>query len=533
MSSPFDYDVFLSFASTDMDAAKDIWQTLTRGGIRVFWSTDTLKETVGQSFVSAIQESLVKSQHFVLYWTANAKASNWVEAEYQAFYSQCHLRDKGSRRLIILPDGREGIASLPPFLRNLQITSSAQQVVSLLGGIDPRQLQQENRELLHRVDRLREENLALQAQLVNLDRQKDPEAERLKTQLGEVQQELDLAKRRLAEQPPPLPAPGSPTALADRAPLLADEEAIYTLEAALRQIHVETGGGMGGPWITEKGALQVWRSLYAQQRGGAVRSLLSYLENPQRDWKDQWKAITLLTYASRTPEGREQARGTFMVVADLILRGGYVGRAALELIAGTPTSPRLKWEFLFQILEQAPLEKSGDLLRRIPEFTPTQERDRTAEVVADILLYANESLLISYAISALKALNVRTVIPRFRELVAEAPVEKANSLADLLAYFGDRDSVPAIKQAIENWRHGMKSIRILVSSLQALAGPECHQYLAEILVDGHPQLQKEILSGVLPRSNDLTVVAAVTRLAESTPDPAVKELAEKYLASTQ
>lgn len=529
MSSLYDYDVFLSFSSTDMEASKDIWQTLSQGGLRVFWSTNTLKEAVGLSFVSAIQESLVKSQHFVLYWTANARASNWVEEEYEVFYSQCYIRDKRSRRLIILPDSREAIASLPPFLQNLQIAGSAQEVVSLLGGIDPRQLQQENRELRYQVDRLREENLALQARLGNLDRQKDPEVERLKTQLDEVRQELDLAKRRLAERPASPPPPDSPVPVASRAPFVADEATVRALEAVLGQIHVEVGSG----GITEKGALQVWRSLYAQAGEGVIRSLLSFLENPQLDWKDQWKTVTLLTFASRTPGGREQARETFMVVADLILRGSHVGKAALELIAGAPAPPRLKWEFLLQVLEAAPIEKSGDLLRRIPEFTPAQERERTAEVVAEILTYAGEFPLIGYAISALKALNSRTVIPHLREVVAEAPVGKANALAQLLAHFGDRDSVPAIRQAIENWRHGMNSILALVSSLETLAGPECHPYLAEILMDSHRQLQKEILSGVLPKSNDLTVVTAVARLAESTPDLAVKELAEKYLASAR
>src|SRR5215213_2324718 len=145
MSSRFAYDVFLSFASADMEAATEIWQTLTQGGLRVFWSTETLKETAGQSFLSAIQESLIKSQHFVLFWTARAKASRWVKLEYEAFLNQCHLRDEGSRRLISLLDVGEPISSLPPFLQNLQVTGSAQEVVSLLGGIDPRKLQQENR----------------------------------------------------------------------------------------------------------------------------------------------------------------------------------------------------------------------------------------------------------------------------------------------------------------------------------------------------------------------------------------------------
>ena len=531
MSSLFDYDVFLSFASTDMAGAKDVWQTLSQGGLRVFWSTDTLKQAVGQSFVSAIQESLVRSQHFVLYWTAQAKASNWVEAEYQTFYSECYLKDKRSRRLIILSDGREPISSLPPLLRSLQITGSAQEVVALLGGIDPGKLQQENRELRLQMDRLREEIAALQARSGNLDRQKESEVERLKTQLSEVRNELAVAKRALEERPSSPPTSEAPTPVAGPAPVPVDEDTLRSLETALAEIKVQLSGAL----VTETGALQVWKSLYAQQRQGAIRSLLAYLERPQPDWKEQWKVIALLTYASRTPEGRELAREIFLAVADLILAGGYgefVGKAALALIAGAPAPPRVKWEILLPHLETAPIDvKSGDLLVRVSEFTPPQERDRTAEIVADILMYTNESVLISHAISALKVLNGRRVMPRLRDVVAEAPVDKANYLAGLLAYFGDRGSIPAIRQAIENWRHGSRSIRALISSLQTLADPEFHPYVAGVLVDSHPQIQKEILSGFLPRSHDLSVIAAVTRLAESTPDPAVKELAEKYLAS--
>jgi hypothetical protein len=137
MNSLYDYDVFLSFATKDQEAAMEICQTLTQGGLRVFWSTNTLKEVVGKSFVTAIQESLIRSQHFVLYWTPEARTSDWVEEEYQTFYSQCYMRDKTSRRLVIIPDGREPITSLPPFLRNLQVAGSHRELVALLGGIEP------------------------------------------------------------------------------------------------------------------------------------------------------------------------------------------------------------------------------------------------------------------------------------------------------------------------------------------------------------------------------------------------------------
>jgi hypothetical protein len=129
----FDYDVFLSFASADVEAAGGILRILSQGGLRVFWSNDTLPAAVGQSFVAAIQDGLLESRHFVLFWTAQARRSNWVKAEYEVFYSQCHLIDRGARRLIVLPDGQESISSLPPFLRSLQIARSAEEVVKTLG----------------------------------------------------------------------------------------------------------------------------------------------------------------------------------------------------------------------------------------------------------------------------------------------------------------------------------------------------------------------------------------------------------------
>ena len=98
----YEYDVFLSFSSKDSDEVARTWQSLSQSGLRVFWSSDTLKEAVGQNWLERIQDSLVKSQHFLLFWTHNARNSNWVEEEYQTFYSQCYMGAKEARRLIIL-----------------------------------------------------------------------------------------------------------------------------------------------------------------------------------------------------------------------------------------------------------------------------------------------------------------------------------------------------------------------------------------------------------------------------------------------
>ncbi len=130
----FEFDVFLSFASANQEAADGICRTLRQGGLRVFWAPDTLDDAMGRDFTDAIEAGLLGSRHFVLFWTAEAKESPWVTAEHKAFYTQCHIRAKGARRLVILPDGVEPTASLPLFLRNLQFARSAEEVLKRLGG---------------------------------------------------------------------------------------------------------------------------------------------------------------------------------------------------------------------------------------------------------------------------------------------------------------------------------------------------------------------------------------------------------------
>lgn len=530
MANPlFEYDVFLSFASADAEAAREIWQTLSQGGLRVFWSSDTLKQATGQPFMAAIQESLLESRHFVLFWTALAKASGWVQAEYEAFYSQCHLKDKGSRRLVVLPNGREPTSSLPPFLRSLQIAHSASELVALLGGFDPKLLQQENRDLRQQGERLRAENAGLQARLTEAERQPTAEADRLRSQLGNLERELDLAKRRLAERPLELRPATPPTSEAGSRLAVGDDQALAKVEEALAQIDVQEHGSMGSFWVTEKGALQAWNQLRAEYGQDLVSPLLTLLRTHKGDWSDHWKSVTLLAFALRTSEGRERAREVFAAVGDLFPAGWQLRKAALELIAGAHAPLRLKWEVLFPLLESTPLDRAGELLGRLAEFTPPEERGRTAAAVADILTFATQPGVILQAVETLKALNSRTEVTHLRQVLADAPVTKANSLAALLAHFGDRESAPAIRQAIESWRHGSSSIRSLVAGLLALEGTKCHSYLAEVLADSSHQVQREMLSGTLPTSNDPLLLSTVAQLADSALEPALKELADKYL----
>src|SRR5947209_19129424 len=99
VTSVYEYDLFISFSSSDKDRVRPIWQRLASSGLRVFWSDETLRSRAGQSFVSLVQSALIDSRDFLLVWTPNARTSSWVEEEYQTFYSQCYVRDKKGRRL--------------------------------------------------------------------------------------------------------------------------------------------------------------------------------------------------------------------------------------------------------------------------------------------------------------------------------------------------------------------------------------------------------------------------------------------------
>ena len=147
MNNRFEYDIFLSFSSADEAEAKPIWQELSANGLRIFWSDETLKNNVGESFFQVIQRALENSKHFVLLCTTEAMQSEWVKLEYETFFSHCHLPEKQNRRLVIYRGKNFYQASLPIFLKNIQTTQSLKEIIHITGGVDIQLLQQENRDL--------------------------------------------------------------------------------------------------------------------------------------------------------------------------------------------------------------------------------------------------------------------------------------------------------------------------------------------------------------------------------------------------
>lgn len=133
MSYEVKYDVFLSFSSKDSEIARRTWESLTSEGVRVFWSDETLKSNAGKSFVSEIEDALLKSNHFILLCTKNSMSSPWVREEYESFFSHCYLRSDKERRLVIYAEEVLNTDDLPLMLRNIQQINNPDDLIDILG----------------------------------------------------------------------------------------------------------------------------------------------------------------------------------------------------------------------------------------------------------------------------------------------------------------------------------------------------------------------------------------------------------------
>jgi hypothetical protein len=205
MTSPFDYDVFLSFSILDEQIAKPIWQELSTDGLRVFWSDETLKTKAGISWYEVIEKSLERSKHLLLICSENSMNSEWVKREFRAFYDLCYSSDK--RRLIPVLTRGFLPSSLPFFLRELQAMrldspQFFEEVLPMLGGVDIEKLQRENQCLQEQVDDLTDKNLRLQEEVTSLMKENEYQKKELDNDRKRMQQldkDRETASRQAAQ----------------------------------------------------------------------------------------------------------------------------------------------------------------------------------------------------------------------------------------------------------------------------------------------------------------------------------------------
>ncbi len=128
----WEYDLFFSFSSKDLEAARTFCHALRGHGLRVFFSADDLRLRGGQSFGAVITQALSRSRHFLLFCSPNAMQSEWVMLESDTFFQQYHLNDKSRRSFQIAegPDFQDDL--VPVFYRRYQRVRDAEVLLHTL-----------------------------------------------------------------------------------------------------------------------------------------------------------------------------------------------------------------------------------------------------------------------------------------------------------------------------------------------------------------------------------------------------------------
>jgi len=132
-------------------------------------------------------------------------SSKWVQLEYEAFFSNYHIKNEKYRRLILLASCDFDRSKLPLFLKNIQIAETVKEIIPLVGGVDIQQLTREKEELKRQLSIANSEILKLQStsisnselRIKNEDFQKKIEAlnEKLVSQKN-IEEQLILANNK-------------------------------------------------------------------------------------------------------------------------------------------------------------------------------------------------------------------------------------------------------------------------------------------------------------------------------------------------
>lgn len=208
----FEYDVFISFASSDQELVKPVWQGLTSNGLRVFWSDSSLRDSIGSSWFDVVQQSLTVSRHLLVVFTPAALASTWVKREYVAFFNHCYRSP--ARLLVPMMASGCSFDDLPLFLREvesclLEDPASLTRLIRVFGGVNVEQLRRELADLGNQLVSMRNQHVALQNQLAESQRRLAEQSKRNEQELITIRDSLQsqLAElKRIQPEPPGLVA---------------------------------------------------------------------------------------------------------------------------------------------------------------------------------------------------------------------------------------------------------------------------------------------------------------------------------------
>lgn len=97
---PFQYDVFLSYSSSDREWAQRLNDSLKKldPPQTTFFDQQSLR--AGDDWEAKVQTALENSRHLVILWSDNARQSDWVTRELWTFFTNAKPKTNADRRLI-------------------------------------------------------------------------------------------------------------------------------------------------------------------------------------------------------------------------------------------------------------------------------------------------------------------------------------------------------------------------------------------------------------------------------------------------
>ena len=158
MSSPYDYQVFVSYAREQRTTVEGFVAELRAAELTVWWDKDI---PPGDAWRQSLEEKIKHCRHFLLYCNVQAKASDRVSQEMRLFLEDA--KGDPSRKLFVLraPDCQE--KHVPPDVEHVQRVNSLSEVVVDILKEARHDLEQKFRELERRAENERkdlEENFA-------------------------------------------------------------------------------------------------------------------------------------------------------------------------------------------------------------------------------------------------------------------------------------------------------------------------------------------------------------------------------------
>lgn len=302
------------------------------------------------------------------------------------------------------------------------------------------------------------------------------------------------------------------------------------VDKALEEMVATPKGSMGSFWVESANGASVWRKLRDQLRGEEIPELCQILSEIH-EWTVHWKAIKLLSYSSQQADGIVLHPQILKAVCGQIDESGYLQDEGLKLIQKLHVPTAEIWKCLFDSLQIVSDRDADDIIKVIVRFTPPDQRENTGLVILNKFIYWVGEQGPYSLIPALEALDYRKGIPALRGVFSRNDPQKVVKAAELLAKWGDKESIPLMRQFIDDMhkRAGGNTHLQVLQFLYKIEGSACADYAAGIILGSSQDTQRYMAYWLETFKNEPAVINALHKLVETTSDPEVKKNIGEFL----